>query len=311
MRSATRFALALSVWAGACSAEEAFPPPARLTIPPEAVLASLGELEDSTGSECWPAPGWRPLPDGPVSGVGEIAVPPFLRVLDRETGAARSFGPRGAGPGELTSAYALAFMGDSTLLVLSHQRVERFSVTGEWLAGRRAADAGLLISSLTTGCGGRVFAYGVPARHDGIELVPWVFEIEFDPEFSAKPLLWIPGRASPAWGALFGFDGGGEGVVLWHKFSEPEVGYWIPCDGSEPTVWSHAASRDEVEAVIDLGNRGGMVLTLPDTLFQGAAARGDARIRARMWDRDKRGSEVTSFQVVDAEGCREVEFVGS
>lgn len=53
-----------------------------------------------------------------------------------------------------------------------------------------------------------------------------------------------------------------------------------------------------------------LLAALPDTLFQGAAVRGSTKIRARTWDWDKRGSEVTSFPVVDSGGCREIEFVG-
>ncbi len=307
--------LPLLMLAAACSGEEAFPPPARLAIPAEAVLASLGELNDTAEVQVLASVGVAALSEtGRFLAVGERAVPPFVRVLDRETGRAWSFGPRGRGPGELTSAYSLGFLGDSVLLVLNHQRLERFRVTGQWLGGHRLSDTGLLVSAITVGCGGRVFAYGAPAGRDtrSRDSVPWVHELELDPSVSSTDRLWIPGPAGQSWGALFGFDGSADGLLLWHKFRKPEVGYWIPCDGREPTVWSHTVSRAEVEAISLVGDdRAGMVLRLPDTLFSGAAVRGSAKIRAVRWDWNKPGAQVTSFQVVDSVGCREVEFFGN
>lgn len=310
MSARSLLALVAVVVTAGCSPEEGFVPPARLDIPPQAVVASFGELEDSTGVQVLARPWAAALSEsGRLMAVGEYAAPPLVRVLDRATGEVWSFGPRGRGPGELLSVHALEFLGDSVLLVLSGQRLERFTVAGKWLAGHRSADLGLVVSSITSGCGGRVFAYGVPTDRPGRDSVPVVFELGLRHDPTVEARFWIPGRAGWAQGALQGFDGGDHGVLLWHKFSEPEVGYWIPCDGSEPTVWSHAASLDEVEAVISLGGRGGMVLTLPDTLFQGAAVRGSTRVLAHTWDWRTPASQVTRFRAADA-GCREVELVG-
>lgn len=310
MTSTSQLALVAVVLTAGCSPEQAFVPPARLALPPDAVIAALGELEDSTGVQVLARPSAAALSrSGRLLAVGEYAAPPLVRVLDRATGEAWSFGPRGQGPGELISAHALEFIGDSVLLVLSGQRLERFTVRGEWLSGHWSADFGIRVSSITSGCSGRVFAYGVPAGRSSPDSVPWLFELDLDHDPSARVLLWTRGRSSWAQGALQGFDGGDDGILLWHRLSIPEVGYWIPCDGSEPTVWSHAVSPDEVEAMIDMGDRGGMVLTLPDTLFQGAAVRGSARVMARTWDWQTPASQVTSFRAVDT-GCREVELLG-
>lgn len=305
--------LAVLVVTFGCAPEEVFLPPARLAVPPEAVLVSFGVVEDSTGVHVLARPWVAALSEsGRYLAIGEYAAPPLLRVLDRETGEAWSFGPRGRGPGELLSAHAVEFLGDSVLLVMSGQRLERFSVDGRWLAGYRPVEAGLTVVAIASGCGGRVYSYGAPVDARGLDSVPWIHELQLGPMVSSRPLFWTQGHAPRGWGDLHGFDASEEGILLWHKRVEPEVGYWIPCDGSDPTVWSHAAApQDVVDAVPLAGDRAGMVLQLPDTVFRGAAVRGSTKVRARAWDYDRRGSAVTSLQVVDSGGCWEVELLGS
>ena len=58
------------------------------------------------------------------------------------------------------------------------------------------------------------------------------------------------------------------------------------------------------------GEVGGSVLTLPDTLFQGAAALGPVKIRTRRALQPDDGIDVTSFHVVAGEECLEVEIFG-
>jgi hypothetical protein len=59
------------------------------------------------------------------------------------------------------------------------------------------------------------------------------------------------------------------------------------------------------------GERVGMALTLPDTLFAGAAARGSVRIMARSPLRPRDGAPYTTFRAVQGERCMAVEGSGS
>jgi len=300
---------------GGCGAEEeSFDAPARVAIPSEAIVASFGELSDTTEVDILT---WARLASLSESGryltIGDHA-PPFLRILDRKTGTKRSFAERGHGPGELMSAYSLDFLGDSVLLVLSAgQRLERFNVAGDWLTGHRLPDTGVLVKSIAVGCGERIFAYGVPVGHRRVDTVPWVHELKFGSEVSAEALLDIPGTGYfMGYGGLNGFDGNSEGLLLWHRAREPQVGYWLPCDGGPAILWSHTAPREIVERSMTLegGEVGGAVLTLPDTLFQGAAALGQVKVRLRKAFQPEDGVDVSSFHVVGQDECQEVEILG-
>ena len=301
---------------GGCGAEEeTFDPPARVAIPPEAVVASFGEISDTTGIQILVSAWVAALSEsGRFLAVGDRS-PPFLRILDRETGARRSFGPKGQGPGELMSAYGLDFLGDSMLLVLSAgQRLDRFTVEGEWLAGHRLQETGVSVMSIAVACGGRVFAYGVPLGDRQMDTVPWLHELELGPDVSAETRLRIPGTGYlVGWGGLYGFDGNADGVLLWHRAREPQVGYWLPCDGSAVSMWSHTVSREVVERMMTLegGEYGGSVLTLPDTVFHGAAALGLVKVRTRLALQPEDGVDVTTFHVVAGEECLEVEIFGA
>ncbi len=284
---------------------EEYPPPVRLALPAEAVTLSFGKEEDEAGVEDFSI-GWVAAlsPSGRFLAVGD-RVAPFLRILDRSTDSAFAFGERGEGPGELTSVSALDFQGDSVLFVLGgRQRLERFRVTGEWAGGYRMSDSGLLVSSIAVGCGERVFAYGIPAATRRADTVPWVHRLHLGEQLSSTPLLAIPGKARMTYGALYGFDGTPDGVLLWHRAGEAQAGYWVPCDGGPPTLWSGAA-QEELEAI---SAPSGNVFQLPDTLFYGAVARGPARVRARSW---KDGSQrVTGLYVASGGECREIQLLG-
>ena len=308
--------MVLAFLGGGCGTdEEIFDPPARVAIPPEAIIASFGELTDTTEVEVLT---WARLASLSESGrylaIGDNA-PPFLRILDRKKGTKTSFGERGNGPGELMSAYSLDFLGDSILLVLSSgQRLERFTVAGESLGGHRLPDTGVLVRSIAVACDDRVFAYGVPVGHRQLDTVPWVHELKLGSEISAEALLDIPGTGYlMGYGGLNGFDGNSDGLLLWHRAREPQVGYWLPCDGGSSVLWSHTAPREIVERSLTLEGRevGGSVLTLPDTLFQGAAAFGEVKVRVRKALRPEDGVEVSSFHVVEKDECREVELLGN
>jgi len=53
-----------------------------------------------------------------------------------------------------------------------------------------------------------------------------------------------------------------------------------------------------------------VALTLPDTMFAGVALRGRAKIRAWSPRNPVDGQAVTTFHVVEDDGCGEVELVG-
>ncbi len=309
-------ALLLGPW-GCGGGGESFDPPAVLALPPDAVVASLGVLSDTTDE----ARTLSSVVAATVSASGRyLAIAdrsaPFLRILDRGTRTARAFGPKGRGPGELLAANAVEFEGDSLLLVLSPgPRLDRFDVSGEWSGGHRLGESGLLVSAITIGCGGALYGYGVPTDHRKLRSVPWVHRLVVDSQMTAEALLEIPGTGYifSYGGALNGFDGSAEGILVWHKAKEPQIGFWLPCDGGPAEVWSHTASEEdpEAETLLDpTDGRGGMVLTLPDTLFAGAAVRGSVKIRARQPLEPPDGRGVTTFHLVEDGGCREVGLVG-
>jgi hypothetical protein len=306
-----RIVLAMAVVVTTACGSETSVPPARLAVPPSEVVASFGRLQDESGVEELSRAGHATL-----SGSGRyLAIrdnaPPFIKVLDRVEQAAWSFGRKGEGPGELgSSSTAVAFLGDSMLLVHSGQRLERYNVRGEWLDGTRLP-ADVLTMSLTTGCDGRIFLYGVPTDYRQLDPVPWLHE--FDPTSgNVNPILAIPGRAagSVRWGALFGVNGTAEGVLVWHIHipSHTEVGYWVPCDGSPPSVLDKNFSGKTVEEAFFAGSERVTVLSLPDTLFAGAAAQGSTAVRAFRWQEGD--TVITSLRIIDRNRCGLLELPG-
>lgn len=289
-------------------------PVLRVDVPDSAVEVLLGERADSVPAEVLTS-----IQEAVLSPGGRFValidrVPPFLRTFDRQERVARAFGTKGGGPGELPAAWGVEFLDDSTLLVLSASyRVERFRPDGRWLGAHRLDDTGLQFTSLAVGCGGRVFGYGVPRERRGLREVPWVHEIDLGEPPRARTLLSIPGHGfSFGWGGLNGFDAGERGVVLWHGYTDPEVGFWVPCEGGPPTIWDHAAGSTEElgRAFSGSGAQRGMAFVLPDTLFAGAAVRGGARIRARNPLEPGEDGMATTFRVVEGRDCREVKLEG-
>lgn len=57
-------------------------------------------------------------------------------------------------------------------------------------------------------------------------------------------------------------------------------------------------------------DRGGMALSLPSTLFAGAAVRGSVKIRAHRARESRDPEPVTTFHVVTDGECHDVELVG-
>lgn len=313
-RSLSLILLALAV--EGCSRDDApLDRRSRVYVTPEAVLTSFGSLSDTTGAEVMSHIKAAALSEsGRYLAVADRS-PPYLRIFDRESGAARSFGPEGRGPGELRAADAVEFLGDSVLLVLARgYRLERFNVQGEWLGGYDLRGTELLTSSMTAGCGSRIYVYGIPAEYRRLDSVPWVHELSPVTRTTATPLVWIPGTDFHfGWGGLEGFDGNGNGVLLWDRAQTPHEGYWLPCEGSSARIWSRwsAAEIDvESEARRSSAGTGGQALMLPDTLFAGAAARGPAKIWGRRAFEPDGGTNATHFRVVRDGTCRAVGLMG-
>lgn len=306
--------LAVGSLAACGGADDRFGTPDRVHVPPESVVASFGELDDSTGVEVLSYVYGAALSEsGRYVAVADRA-PPHLRLLDRRTDSARSLAPEGEGPGELRTAWSVEFLGDSVLLALAEDlRIERYGVRGEWRGGHRLGGTGLLVSSITAGCGKEVYAYGHPAEYRHLDTVPWVHRLTLDEEASATPRLEIPGTDFRfGWGGLEGFDGTDAGVLLWDKGRSPQVGFWLPCGGDSHRAFDHRAAREiEMETVLETREGpSGTALTLPDTMFAGAAARDSTQIWARRALRPDDGLRVTSFRVVTGGEGREVELRG-
>lgn len=288
--------------------------PPDVYVTPEVLLGSFGSLSDTTGVEALGR-----IDDAALSESGRyMAVAdesaPHVKVFDRASDSAWSFGAQGEGPGELRAAYAVEFLGDSSLLVLSgDHRLEHFSVQGEWRGGYRLSATDVLISSITAGCGQSIYAYGHPARYRHLDSLPWVHELRRDPEISARPLLWIPGTEFYfGWGGLAGFDATEDGVLLWDRAQTPHVGFWIACGSDSTRIWSRWAA-EEIEVESGLESRegvGGQVYTLPDTLFAGAAARGSTKIWGRRPNRPDAREQVTLVRVHRNDNCRAVGLLG-
>lgn len=308
------FAVLVLVLAACGDEQRRFDSPPDVYVTPEVVLASFGSLSDTTGVEALGR-----VDDAALSESGRyVAVAdessPHLKILDRASDSAWSFGAEGDGPGELRAAYAVEFLGDTSLLVLSgDHRLEHFSVQGEWQGGYSLSATDLLISSITAGCGQSIYAYGRPARYPHLDSLPWVHEVRHDPEVSTRPLLWIAGtEVRFGRGSLKGFDATGDGVLLWDRAQTPHVGYWLPCGGDSVQIWSRWAA-EEVEVESGLRSREGVrgqALTLPDTLFAGAAARGSTKIWARRPYRPNDGEQVTLLRVHRNGACRGVGLLG-
>jgi hypothetical protein len=206
----------------------------------------------------------------------------------------------------------LDFTDDSLLVVLSGSQLHRFTVTGTWQGVATSSDHRLSVMSITSGCGDRQFAYGVPSGQSETELVPWVHELGPPPGDSSVPLLYVPGGVGGnlRFGALIGFDGTEDGVFVWHMQlqSGVEAGYWIPCDGTNPRVIDSVNAGESVSEAFVAGADRVMVLTLPDTLFAGAAAQGRLAIRAFRWK--DAGTEVTTIHAIQEQGCGAIELLG-
>lgn len=299
----------------ACGDEQRrFDPPPDVYMTPEALVVSFGALSDTTGAEALGRVEGAALSEsGRYMAVADESSP-HLKVFDRASDSAWSFGAEGEGPGELRAAYALQFLGDSSLIVLSgDHRLEHFSVQGEWRGGSSLGPTDLLIGSITAGCGQSIYAYGRPARYRHLDSLPWVHQVRRDPEVSARPLLWIAGTEFRfGRGSLKGFDATEDGVLLWDRAQTPHVGYWLPCGGDSVRIWSRWAA-EEIEVESGLESRqgvGGQVLTLPDTLFAGAAARGSTKMWARRANLPDDIEQVTLVRVHRNGACRAVGLLG-
>lgn len=309
------FAVLVSVLAACGDEQPRFDPPPDVYVTPEVLLASFGSLSDTAGVEALGR-----INDAALSESGRyVAVadgsPPHLKVFDRASDSAWSFGAEGDGPGELRATYSVEFLGDSILLVLSgDHRLEHFSVQGEWRGGYNLVPTDLLIGSITAGCGQSIYAYGHPARYRHLDSLPWVHEVRRDPEISARPLLWISGTEFRfGRGSLKGFDATEDGVLLWDRAQTPHVGFWLACGGDSTRIWSRwAAEEIDVESGLETREGvGGQTLTLPDTLFAGAVARGSTKIWARRPYRPDEGEQVTLVRVHRDGTCRAVGLLGT
>jgi len=302
--------LTLAFLLSACSGEE-FDAPTRLAVPPEATLFSFGGLADGAGGEALALVRHAILSEsGQYLALGDYEAP-FLRVVDRSTGAASSFGNSGEGPGEMRGVASIAFLGDSLLLVLTlGQRLERFTPAGEWIGGNSVREAGVAGYAMSVGCGGRLYMYGLPvgARARGDIAPAWVHEVQVNDTLTSLPLLTIAGALSVAYGSLQGFQATSDGVMIWHKPSD--TGYWLPCGEREADIWTQADPVvTQARAVTDNSGNRGMALILPDTVFNGAAATAGVMLTARSWGRG--GTQVTAIRAVADRACREVELLGT
>lgn len=306
-------ALVLMLLLAACGSESD-PEPGRFAIPEEQILDVFGQLSSEHEAEVFTGVRNAVLSvSGRYLAIADNSSP-FVKVLDREKRQAWGLGRDGDGPGELRSAWALEFLGDSVLVVLdTNQRLTRLGVNGEWQSTVNMAEHGIHAMSITLGCDDRFFVYGVPAVQSGSGSVPWLHEVDLLGGSPTIARLIVPGGTggSVRSGALFGLDGTGEGVMVWHRqlTSDVEAGYWVPCDGSEPFVLDHTAGKQTVAEAFEVGGQQALVLTLPDTLFSGAAAQGSMGVRAFRWKDG--GVAVTTIQVMQASGCGLLELYGN
>lgn len=301
-----------SLLATACGGESRAPVQ-QLHLPTSEALDSLGRLSDSTRAEVFSRIKDASLsPSGRFFAVSDEA-PPYLRILDRVERTISSFGNEGPGPGELRGVHAVDFEGDSVLLVLAAGRLERFSVDGEWLGGESLSRRRIHPMSFAMGCGDRLFVYGAPVEHRELDSVPWLHEVDQSASSLTTPVLVIPGRAggSVRYGALYGVDGTDDGIFVWHiqVQSGVEAGYWIACDGSEPILLEHTAGSVPAAEAFLVGGRQVLALTLPDTLFAGAAAIG-AGAAFRAFSSQNGDEATTSIRTIGSSGCELLEIVG-
>jgi hypothetical protein len=203
---------------------------------------------------------------------------------------------------------AVDVLADSTILVLSGGRLERYDAHGRWLGGSNLLDAGIRPLRVAVACGTDVFVYGPPLSVVGTETgrSPWVYHVDLEsPDPSVRAILTIEGPPWPGWAGLIGFSGTPDGILLWHDFGERPTGFWIPCDG-EVSMWSVGSNERPAGGTPD-----GSVLTLPDTLFAGAVSLGPLKVWARRGRAPADGRSATRLHGVEDGTCWEAELAGT
>jgi len=282
----------------------------RLKIDPSHVVQSVGRLDGAPEAAILSGIRAAELSeDGRYLAIANGS-PPFLRIFDRSSDSIWSFGSGGEGPGELRAPWGMSWLGDTAIVVLSGVRLDRFTIAGAWRGAIRLPDRGLVGMSVMTGCGDHVYVYGVPTGYAGMDPVPWVHEMPMDSISQPRPMLFVPGRAvgSVRFGARLGVDGTERGLFVWHRDipTRKEAGYWVPCDGSEPHMVDGTPTSEQPNRAADRSS--GVVLTLPDTMFSGAAAGAAEMLRAESWTEE--ANVVTRLIAMGDRGCSAVELIG-
>jgi hypothetical protein len=288
---------------------DAYEPVLRTDVPASAIASSFGELEDPAGLTTLSSVGVASLSQsGRYLAVTDARSAPFVRIVELATGTVHRFGGSGDGPGEMRAAGAVAFSGDTLLFVLSPARLERYSPRGEWLGGHRLADAGIRLSSITIGCGGRLFGYGLAAPRPAGGPVPWVHELHIDSVLTATPLVHIDGPSgSMSFGALYGFAATDSVLLLWHR--PTETGYRVACDDDAPTVLGRLGPPAP-PVPVGSSDAPGMAMTIPDTVFNGAAAAGRRLLWAWGWGWQRGREPVVELNERQGSTCRALELRG-
>lgn len=305
--------LGLSLLTIGCGKEPHYPAPPRLALDSLAATVRFGILEGGADPRVVSQVRHAVLSEsGRVLAVGDRD-PPFLRLLDRETGKVIAFGEEGDGPGELAAAGSLSLVGDSVLLVHSHRgRIDAYSRSGEWLRGINVKAAGLLdVSSFTRACGDRWFVVGVDAEYRNQDTVAVLYEVDRANGPAVRPRGWVQ-RPMARIPYVRGFDESAGDIIVWLDWLDHEAGLQVPCAGGPTKTWSAVDhGPDEGERSVRLGGGvHGAAVTLSDT-FVAAVAANDRGIYRATWPWARADdSDATKLRVFLNGSCMALELIG-
>jgi hypothetical protein len=230
--------------------------------------------------------------------------------MDLESDSVITFGRRGGAPDEMGLFLSADFLTDSVVVVMAAGSVNRFSVDGTWLSGRRLRATGVTFGALTTACGDQLYGFGMEGSRRQQESLPWIFRLSVptspDDVPTVVPVLELPGSYRGfGIGQLVGLDGDENGILYWHRaHPTTHTGHWIDCGDYSTERWDTVslASPELVAGAEGVG------LALPDSLFKGAVVREGAFLRAYSWGVDD--DPITHLKTVEPNGCREMTVAG-
>lgn len=257
----------------------------------------------------------RLLTDGAGVVVADFATP-FLRVFDRRGRLVTTALPRGSGPWEARSVWALAVSGGNAILVLTSTGLREFAYEADTLrfvaAHRQPAD--ISIFTLASYCDDGWVAYTTP-RTDALVDAPVLAVTSRDADGRLhweERLRWPTLAVNRAWGKLYQMGSDGERVYIRHDYHPRAPVLAVPCEpaGDSVVVLRETQSAPDDDNEVRPAAQGeATVITYPYVLYTGFAVWNGLLIESETTtDRSSDGTltAVTTFSVTDRGARRSV-----